>query len=193
MPPFFLQLRASVGKGTTSAFLWETFMSKPYYVNGELAKLAEFPSPWPCFMIATRRDVSASRAPQLQRMLAALQEVCVAFRDARTESVARVSAEFHLSLGDAETWFDAAVITGADSVSAVAIQRAMGALRDVGVLPPECDPDLELFVDERVGSLRHNVTDVMLYRHSDLLVATMVCTQPPGSNLVHTYLELLGF
>ncbi|KAJ3541287.1 hypothetical protein NM688_g6109 [Phlebia brevispora] len=52
----------SVNDGTTSAFMWEWFTTKPYADSGEVKFIGSVPTPWPSWMIAahpTRAPASA--------------------------------------------------------------------------------------------------------------------------------------
>jgi len=38
-------------------FMWERFMTKPYVDNGIFRRIADCPTPWPCFVIAVRDEI----------------------------------------------------------------------------------------------------------------------------------------
>lgn len=38
-------------------FMWERFMTKPLVDNGTFRRIADCPTPWPCFVIAVRNEV----------------------------------------------------------------------------------------------------------------------------------------
>ena len=54
----FENLRKSVNENTTAAFMWEYFMQKPFYDKGEIRRIGEIVTPWPCFMIASTIDIN---------------------------------------------------------------------------------------------------------------------------------------
>ncbi len=77
----FEKLRASVNDQSpegTSAFLWETFTTKPYHDNGEVLRIGEITTPWPCFMVASTKEFVADpqNAAAVTRMLAAVDKAC---------------------------------------------------------------------------------------------------------------------
>ena len=96
--------------------MWETFITRQYHNSGELVKLGEFTSPWPCFMIATTTRTIAARHGDLEAMLAAVRDGCQYFRDHKSDMVARVAAEFSLSTAEATAWYDGVRITGSQQV-----------------------------------------------------------------------------
>ena len=43
--------------GTADYFMWERFMTKPLVDKGIFDRVADCPTPWPCFVIAVRDEV----------------------------------------------------------------------------------------------------------------------------------------
>lgn len=43
--------------GTADYFMWERFMTKPFVDKGIFRKIADCPTPWPCFVIAVRNEI----------------------------------------------------------------------------------------------------------------------------------------
>ena len=48
----------------TDVFYWEKFTTKPFVDNGQLKRVGEYPTPWPCFVIAATTEIINSD-PQL--------------------------------------------------------------------------------------------------------------------------------
>jgi ABC-type nitrate/sulfonate/bicarbonate transport system substrate-binding protein len=47
----------ALNSGKADYFMWERFMTKPLVYNGTFRKIADCPTPWPCFVIAVRNEV----------------------------------------------------------------------------------------------------------------------------------------
>jgi ABC-type nitrate/sulfonate/bicarbonate transport system substrate-binding protein len=47
----------ALSSGKADYFMWERFMTKPLVDNGTFRKIADCPTPWPCFVIAVRNEV----------------------------------------------------------------------------------------------------------------------------------------
>ncbi|MFT5753972.1 MAG: ABC-type nitrate/sulfonate/bicarbonate transport system substrate-binding protein [Flavobacterium sp.] len=47
----------ALNSGKADYFMWERFMTKPLVDNGTFRKIADCPTPWPCFVIAVRNEV----------------------------------------------------------------------------------------------------------------------------------------
>ena len=48
----FKNLRDAVNSGTADAFMWETFTTKPFWDSGEIRRVGDITTPWPCFLLA---------------------------------------------------------------------------------------------------------------------------------------------
>jgi hypothetical protein len=91
-------LRAGVTEGKADAFLWERFMTEPFVQSGELKRVGELPTPWPCFVLATTRTFLAKpeHVQALQGMQKAITEAVSAFHSLR-DAPARLSAKYGLA------------------------------------------------------------------------------------------------
>ncbi|CAM3534205.1 substrate-binding domain-containing protein [Flavobacterium gelidilacus] len=47
----------ALSTGKADYFMWERFMTKPLVDNGTFRRIADCPTPWPCFVIAVRNEV----------------------------------------------------------------------------------------------------------------------------------------
>ncbi len=56
-------------EGRADYFMWERFMTKPLVDNGVFRRLADCPTPWPCFVIAVREEVLAKQPETINRLL----------------------------------------------------------------------------------------------------------------------------
>ncbi|MEY2671534.1 MAG: hypothetical protein RLZZ577_1850 [Bacteroidota bacterium] len=55
--------------GTADYFMWERFMTQPLVDQGIFRRLADCPTPWPCFVIAVREEVLAKQPKTINRLL----------------------------------------------------------------------------------------------------------------------------
>ncbi len=55
--------------GTADYFMWEHFMTKPLVDKGIFRRLADCPTPWPCFVIAVREEVLAKQPETITKLL----------------------------------------------------------------------------------------------------------------------------
>ncbi|TCD64813.1 hypothetical protein EIP91_003594 [Steccherinum ochraceum] len=67
-------LIASVNDGSTSAFMWEWFTTKPWVDSGEARFIGSVPTPWPSWLIAAHPTRAAPAAAALSTFLSKLSE-----------------------------------------------------------------------------------------------------------------------
>ena len=58
-----------LAEGTADYFLWERFTTQPLVDREVFRRIGECPTPWPCFVIAARRDFAESKAGLLADIL----------------------------------------------------------------------------------------------------------------------------
>ena len=56
-------------EGTADYFMWERFMTKPLVDNGTFRRIADCPTPWPCFVIAVRNEVLEQHPKVIEQIL----------------------------------------------------------------------------------------------------------------------------
>ncbi|MFV8369711.1 substrate-binding domain-containing protein [Flavobacterium sp. LB2R40] len=56
--------------GTADYFMWERFMTKPLVDKGIFRRVADCPTPWPCFVIAVREEVLEKNPAIISKILA---------------------------------------------------------------------------------------------------------------------------
>jgi sulfonate transport system substrate-binding protein len=84
--------------------MWERFMTQPLVDKGEFRRLGECPTPWPCFVIAVRRQILNQHQPQLQKLLQVIYRASESFMASKT-APGLVSRKFGLTPEDAAAWF----------------------------------------------------------------------------------------
>lgn len=132
----FKNLRNGVNGGTSDAFMWETFTTKPYHDSGEVKRVGEIYTPWPAFMLAARRPTIDRDPESLRAVLAGIREAAAYFHRAVYLMPRTISSEFGLEPSDAEAWYKGVRISGSTTVARGAIEQATEVLTRVGVLEP---------------------------------------------------------
>ena len=191
----FLNLRESVKSGETQAFMWESFMQKPFYDRGELRRLGELLTPWPCFLIASSEEFISSNLSLLETMFVVLRRSCQSFRENSSRSIERIVSQFHLTLDDAERWFNQVDILAKSSIEKSTIERTIDALVSASILPARSDPiDPSMFIDRRLCRLPIDIKSMRLYNKPELLIALRNNLRVAGLNKGSiSYEDLLPF
>lgn len=171
----FENLRASVVALRTDAFMWEHYTTKPYHDKGEVRRVGEIVTPWPCFLLASRDDILAEKRPAIERVLRVIQASCRAFKSpaAGQTMVPEIARRYGLREEDAAAWYRGVNITAAQTISEATLEQTVQALKDAGILTAQnypVDKPLQAFVDSSV-TLEADIRSMKLYSKPELLTA----------------------
>ena len=168
----FDALRRSVNDGSAAAFMWEQFMTKPFYDSGEVRRVGEIVTPWPCFLIAATTQTIDRRLEHIRALLRGLREACHVFHT-DPGMPKEIAQHFGFQLEDATAWYSAVRITAAPTIASSSIDKTLAALREAAILP-STEP-LKLapadLIDPRLMSIRTDIATMKLYNRPELIVA----------------------
>ncbi|MEM8525852.1 MAG: substrate-binding domain-containing protein [Bacteroidota bacterium] len=88
----------------TDVFYWEKYTTKPYVNSGQLRRVGEFITPWPCFMIAATDDILEKEPDSIIRMLRTIHDYCDMFMQS-DDNIKLVAERYDQRLKDAERWY----------------------------------------------------------------------------------------
>ncbi|PKB44367.1 ABC-type nitrate/sulfonate/bicarbonate transport system substrate-binding protein [Cellulophaga sp. RHA19] len=89
--------------GTADYFMWEHFTTKPLVDNGTFRRVADCPTPWPCFVIAATDNFIAENSGTLQHILEVINMYTEEFKT--IPSIDRTLANrYEQQLGDIQEW-----------------------------------------------------------------------------------------
>ncbi len=90
----------------TDVFYWEKYTTKPYVDSGQLRRIGEFITPWPCFMIAATDQILEQEPESITRMLRTIHDSCDSFMQ-REDNIALVAERYGQRRKDVERWYHA--------------------------------------------------------------------------------------
>ena len=89
--------------GTADYFMWERFMTKPLVDKGIFRKVADCPTPWPCFVIAVRDEVLNNNPEIIQTILKIINKTTANFK--KIPNIDKLFAEkYHQKHHDIQEW-----------------------------------------------------------------------------------------
>lgn len=89
--------------GTADYFMWERFMTKPLVDKGIFRRIADCPTPWPCFVIAVREEVLENNPVLISKILAIINQTTEDFKE--IPSIDKTLAlNFHQKVEDIRDW-----------------------------------------------------------------------------------------
>lgn len=93
----------SLTNGEADYFMWERFMTKPLVDNGTFRRVADCPTPWPCFVIAVRNEVLENHTNVIELILDIINATTEEFK--YIPSIDRTLAnKYNQKLEDIQEW-----------------------------------------------------------------------------------------
>ena len=89
--------------GRADYFMWERFMTKPLVDNGTFRRLADCPTPWPCFVIAVRSEMLGKHPEAVSKVLDIINEKTLHFKQI-PEIEKQLAGRFHQKTDDITQW-----------------------------------------------------------------------------------------
>lgn len=166
----FQPLRDGVNDGSTDAFMWETFTTKPFHDSGELSRVGDVATPWPCFMLAARTTVVDDRLDDIQRCLAGIHKVARTFHTELNMS-AMVANRYELKAEDAAAWYSTVDISAERFVSEAALERVILTLKQAKAIDTGNPIKPIDVLEPRLAELRRDIKSMKLYNKPELKTA----------------------
>lgn len=85
--------------GKADYFMWEHFMTKPIVDKGIFRRLADCPTPWPCFVIAVRDAILLEESETVKKILSILNQETLRFKS-RTGIETVLAERYHQQTSD---------------------------------------------------------------------------------------------
>jgi ABC-type nitrate/sulfonate/bicarbonate transport system substrate-binding protein len=89
--------------GSADYFMWERFMTQPLVDQGIFRRIADCPTPWPCFVIAVREDVLATQPKAIATLLKIINAKTQEFK-AIPNITDRLATTYHQKAEDIKEW-----------------------------------------------------------------------------------------
>lgn len=126
----------SLANDETQVFYWEKYTTKPYVDDGQLRRLGEYVTPWPCFMIAARDQMIDEQPEALKAMLEVIQFAAGQFM-VTPNGIEMVAERYGLDLQDAQRWWHSTEWATSSLVREKMIQSVSFTLNQAGIVEDE--------------------------------------------------------
>lgn len=126
----------SLAQIATDVFYWEKFTTKPYVDNGQLRRVGQFITPWPCFLIAATDEILEKEPESITRMLRTIHDSCDQFMQT-DDGIPLVAKRYGQKLKDVERWFHATEWAIHGWVSDKMLRGVVHNLRLAGIIDSE--------------------------------------------------------
>lgn len=93
----------SLTKGESDYFMWERFMTKPLVDKGIFRKIADCPTPWPCFVIAVREEILKENPAVISQILEIINITTRNFKNIHNIEKT-LAIKYHQKIEDIQEW-----------------------------------------------------------------------------------------
>ncbi|MGL5111259.1 MAG: substrate-binding domain-containing protein [Flavobacterium sp.] len=92
-------------EGTADYFMWERFMTQPLVDQGIFRRIADCPSPWPCFVVAVRNEILEQNPQAIRSILSVINTQTKHFK-AITQIECILAEKYKQKVEDINQWLD---------------------------------------------------------------------------------------
>ncbi|WP_035672433.1 substrate-binding domain-containing protein [Flavobacterium sp. 83] len=89
--------------GTADYFMWERFMTKPLVDKGIFRRIADCPTPWPCFVIAVRNEVLEKNPKIISKIVEIINKTTQEFKDIPSIDKT-LASNYNQKIDDIQEW-----------------------------------------------------------------------------------------
>jgi sulfonate transport system substrate-binding protein len=125
--------RQAFRKGEADTFMWEKAMTQPLVDIGEFRRVGELPTPWPCFVIAARKEVIEKHADALLNMVTVIRDASHAFKNS-PDAVQLVVNRFGIQPINASDWLAHTQWANGEHLSQPMLHHVAQTLLDLKVI-----------------------------------------------------------
>lgn len=127
-------------------FLWEKYTTKPYVDRGELKRIGEIPSPWPCFVIVA----TEASLDEFGALIIELRNLIYDFsQKLQTDpaTVKTIAIEYKLEESDVSAWLSQTKWATNEKISKKQLDQSMEHMERLGILKTKLEPKDFLSLD----------------------------------------------
>jgi sulfonate transport system substrate-binding protein len=111
--------------GTADYFMWEHFTTKPLVDRGVFRRIADCPTPWPCFVIAVRDEVIQKHKVVVEKIVSIINQTTENFKEL-PEIEEILSKRYKQQLSDVKEWLSLTSWESSDPI----LESDMNAIQD---------------------------------------------------------------
>ncbi|MCC5919746.1 MAG: uracil-DNA glycosylase [Cyclobacteriaceae bacterium] len=113
-------------------FYWEKYTTQPYVDQGVFNRIGEFPTPWPCFVIAASSQAQQD-AKRLQSVLDVIYEYTSRFHP-NLKNIESVAKNYKLDAKEVKAWFERTTWYIDRNLKEEMIHDVLGYLAKAGII-----------------------------------------------------------
>ena len=127
----------SLSNGESDYFLWEKFTTKPLVDNNTFRRIADCPSPWPCFVIAVREEFLQNEKECLKTILEIINATTSEFKDIPSIDTT-IANRYNQQLDDVKQWLDLTEWSQ-ETIDETTVENVQNQLLALDIIPEKYD------------------------------------------------------
>ncbi|MDI1322465.1 MAG: ABC transporter substrate-binding protein [Algoriphagus sp.] len=137
---------AAMNPETPEMFLWEKYTTNPWVISGDLKRIGEVPSPWPCFIIVAS-DKAISEFGDLVFELRDLVYKASKELQNSPETPMEIHKAYELELEDVKAWLSQTNWETEPTIAGKDLEEAMSKMKNLGIIKEKLSLDRFLSLD----------------------------------------------
>ncbi|WP_298516112.1 substrate-binding domain-containing protein [uncultured Kordia sp.] len=126
-----------LNKGKGDYFMWEHFTTKPLVDQGIFKRVADCPTPWPCFVIAVRTELLEEDEETVKTVLNIINEMTAKFKDIPNIDET-IAARYEQQLEDVQKWLSLTEWSQ-ELIDEETIHKVQDKLHSLDIIPEKWD------------------------------------------------------
>lgn len=122
---------------TAQYFMWEHFTTKPLVDNGTFRRVADCPTPWPCFVIAVRNEILESNEIEIEKLIKVINKKTVSFKNI-SNIEQTLAKRYDQKIEDIEEWLQLTEWSQTN-LTEQEIENVQGSLIDLKLISKKVD------------------------------------------------------
>jgi len=128
-----------LNKGKGDYFMWEHFTTKPLVDQGIFRRVADCPTPWPCFVIAVRNDLLAEDEETVKTILRIINEMTTDLKEI-PKIDEMIATRYEQQLEDVQKWLSVTEWSQ-ELIDKETIDKVQDKLLNLDIIPEKWDYD----------------------------------------------------
>lgn len=119
-------------------FMWEYFTTKPLVDREIFRRVANCPTPWPCFVIAAGKDILEENPQEIKKMLEVVNNKTRGFKEIPGIEV-ELATRYGQKIPDIEKWLQK-TSWSRDQITEEELSKVQNTLKDLGLIDNSVSP-----------------------------------------------------
>lgn len=127
--------RKAFKKASPKVFLWEKFTTQPLVDSGEFRRIAEIPTPWPCFVLVASKSALANFPNEIIKIRDLVYAKNALLNSRPSTAIEEISAYYRIEKNDIADWFSQTTWATNSKISPTVLEDTMEVLKDLRLIP----------------------------------------------------------